>query len=126
MFVQLDVSILPEDKKNFDSLVAVMTGKYGPGDIEPGKITWSAGEFHVHALDKLKTYGALALVIEDPREKRELVALRESKAPPKAETSPVIKAVIDPEGKDKPNVKGDTSAVDAVIKAQGGEPEPKK
>jgi hypothetical protein len=126
MFVQLDVSILPEDKKNFESLVSVMTAKYGPGDVEPGEITWNAGEFQVHAVDKLKTYDALALVIEDPREKRELVALRESKAAPKPETSPVIKAVIDPEHKDKLNVKGDNSAVDAVIKAQGAGAEPKK
>jgi len=126
MFVQLDVSILPEDKKNFDSLVSVMSGKYGPGDIDPGEITWNAGDFIVHAYDKLKTYDALALVIEDPREKRELVALRESKAPPKPETSPVIKSVIDPEHKDQLNVKGDTSAVDAVIKAQGGDSTPPK
>src|SRR4051812_41792783 len=45
MFVSLDVSILPEDKKNFDTFQGVMQGQYGPGDVEPGLITWRAGEF---------------------------------------------------------------------------------
>jgi len=126
MFVQLDVSILPEDKKNFESLVKVMTGKYGPGNIEDKRITWHTDEFHVHAIDKLKDYGALAMVIEDPREKRELVALREAKKPPKEETSAVIKAVIDPDKKDHPDVKGNSAAVDAVIKAHGGGADEKK
>jgi hypothetical protein len=120
MFVQLDVSILPEDKKNFDSLQKFMTAKYGPGNVDDKRITWHADEFQVHAIDKLKDYGALALVIEDPREKRELVAIREAKKPPKEETSAVIKAVIDPDKKDHPEVKGNSAAVDAVIKAQGG------
>ena len=121
MFISLDVSILPEDKKNFETFQSVMTGQYGPGDVEPGQVSWNAGDFTVHAIDKLRTYDALALVIEDPREKKELVALREAKAPPKADTSPVIKAVIDTDHTDHPDVKaGGSSAVDAVINAQGG------
>ncbi|MDB4955017.1 MAG: hypothetical protein JWO36_2586 [Myxococcales bacterium] len=120
MFVSLDVSILPEDKKNFDTFKAVMEGKYGPGDIEEGKITWRTNEFDVRAVDHLKTYDAIALAIEDPKVVKELEPLRDAKRAPKAETSSVIKAVIDPEGKDHPDVKSNGGAVDAVIKAQGG------
>ena len=120
MFVSLDVSILPEDKRNFETFQGVMISQYGPGDVEPGLITWNAGEFEVRAIDKLKSYGALALVIEDPRVKKDVVALRIEKAPPKKETSSIIKAVIDTDHTDKPDVKANSNAVDEVIKAQGG------
>lgn len=120
MFISLDVSVLPEDKKNFETFRAVMTGQYGPGDVEDGRITWRTGEFQVRAVDKLKAYDALALIIEDPRTVKDLVAIRESKAPPKKETSAVIKAVIDTDGTSKPDVKSNSNAIDAVINAQGG------
>ncbi len=127
MFVSLDVSILPEDKKNFDTFQGVMTGQYGPGNVEPGRISWRTDEFEVRAIDKLKSYDALGLTIEDPRVRKEVLALREAKAPPKKETSAVIKAVIDPDHNDKPDVKANGNAVEEVIKAQGGAgPAPKK
>jgi hypothetical protein len=119
MFVSLDMSILPEDKKSFATFRQVMEGKYGPGEVEGGKITWRTPEFEVRAIDKLKSYDALALVIEDPRAKKEVVALREAKAPPPKETSSVIKAVIDPKHTDHPDVKQNGNAVDDVIRAQG-------
>jgi len=127
MFVSLDVSILPEDKKNFDTFQGVMQGKYGPGDVEATQITWRTDEFEVRAIDKLKNYDALGLVILDPRVLKELIPLREAKAPKKAETNSVIKAVIDPDQKDHPDVKQNGDAVGDVIKAQGGgTPAPKK
>jgi hypothetical protein len=119
MFIQLDVSILPEDKRNFETFKGVMTSSYGGGDVEADRITWRTPEFTVRAIDKLKAYGAVALVIEDPREVKELVAIREAKAPPKQETNPVIKAIVDTDGSSKPDVKNNT-AVDAVIQAHGG------
>ena len=120
MFVSLDVSILPEDKKNFDTFKAVMESKYGLGDIDAGKITWRTGEFEVRAVDHLKTYDAIALAIEDPKVVRELAPQRDAKRAPKAETSSVIKAVLDTDGKDHPDVKSNGGAVEEVIKAQGG------
>ncbi len=120
MFVSLDVSILPEDKRNFETFQGVMLGQYGPGDVDGGVITWNAGEFEVRAVDKLKSYGAIALVIEEPRVKKDVVAMRIEKAPPKKETNTIIKAVIDTDGTDKPDTKTNNNAVDAVIKAQGG------
>lgn len=120
MFISLDVSILPEDKKNFETFKSVMQGQYGAGLIEPGLITWRTSEFDVRAIDKLKTYDALALVIEDPRVRNEVLALRESKAPPKKETSSLIKAVVDTNNTDHPDVKPSSATVDHVIKAQGG------
>ncbi|MBA3502946.1 MAG: hypothetical protein M4D80_05155 [Myxococcota bacterium] len=119
MFIQLDVSILPEDKRNFETFKGVMTSSYGGGDVEADRITWKTSEFEVRAIDKLKAYGAVALVIEDPRVKKELVAIREAKAPPKKETNPVIKAIVDTDGSNKPDVKNN-KAVDAVIQQHGG------
>lgn len=118
MFISLDVSILPEDKKNFDTFASVMQSQFGAGDVEPGKITWSTSDFEVRAVDKLRSYDALAMVVEDPRVRPDLVALRESKAPPKKETSAIIKAVVDADNSDHPDVKSNSNAVDAVIKAQ--------
>ena len=42
------------------------------------------------------------------------------KAEKKPDTSPVIKSVIDTDGKDKPDVKSNNNAVDQVINAHGG------
>lgn len=120
MFVSLDVSILPEDKKNFETFAKVMQGQYGAGDVEQGVITWRTAEFDVRAVDKLKTYDALGLVIEDPRVKKDLIAIREAKAPPKKETNAVIKSVIDTDKADKMDYNKNSNAVDTVIKAQGG------
>ncbi len=127
MLISLDVSILPEDKKNFETFQGVMQGQYGNGLVEGDRITWSAGDFEVRAIDKLRAYDALALVIEDPRVRESVLALRKEKAPPPKETNAVIKAVIDKDNTDKPDVKSNSGAVDAVIKAQGtGTTTPKK
>jgi hypothetical protein len=123
MFVSLDVSILPEDKKNFATFESVMESKYGPGDVEGGKITWRSDDFEARAIDKLKTYDALALVVEDPRVRRQLEAVREAKAPPRHQGNTMIESVID-NGKDRPSVKSDSSTVDTVIRAQGGSAPP--
>jgi hypothetical protein len=125
MFVSLDVSILPAEKKNFDTFSSVMRGQYGPADIEGGTLSWKTAEFEVRAVDKLKTYDALGLVIEQPSVKKALVAMREEKAPPKKEGSAVIKAVVDKDGTDKPDVKSNGNAVEEVIKASGGTPKKK-
>jgi hypothetical protein len=126
MFVSLDVSILPEDKKNFATFKAVMEGKYGPGDIEDGRIGWHTDEFDARALDKLKSYDALALVIEDPRVRPQVDAARAAKAPPRHETPSVIKQVIDTDHKDHPDVKANSDTVDSVIRAQGNAAPPDK
>lgn len=119
MFIQLDVSILPEDKRNFEMFKDVMQNSYGAGDVESDRITWRTAEFEVRAIDKLKAYGAVALVIEDPRVKKELVAIREAKAPPKKDTNPIIKSIVETDGNSTPDVKNN-NAIDAVIQAQGG------
>jgi hypothetical protein len=122
MFVSLDVSVLPEDKKNFATLESYMEAKYGAGDadVESGVITWRAGEFDARAVDRLKDYDAIGIAIEDPKVKTEVLAEREQHAPPKKETPAVIKAVIDTDGKDHPDIKSNGGAIDAVIQAQGG------
>lgn len=119
MFISLDLSILPEDKRNFDTLQGVMQTQFGPGLVEPGRITWSTGDLKVRAVDKLSTYSAIGLTLEDPAIDKELVALREAKAPPKKETSSVIRAVVDDKN-EKIDVKANSGGVDAVIKAQKG------
>jgi hypothetical protein len=124
MFVSLDVSILPEDKKNFATFESVMESKYGPGEVEGGRITWRSDDFEARAVDKLKSYDALALVVEDPRVRRQVDAAREAKAPPRRQSNTMIQSVIDPDNKDHPSVKADSTTVDTVIRAQGGSATP--
>ena len=120
MYISLDVSIIPEDKRNFETFRGVMENQFGKGGIDGGTIAWRAGEFDVRAIDRLKDYGALGFVVEDPRVRDSVLALRnEHKAPPH-ETSAVIKSVIDTDNKDHPDIHANGGAVDAVIQAQGG------
>ena len=120
MFISLDVSMLPADKKNFDEFQKVMVGQYGDGDVSPGSLGWHTDDFDVRAVDKLKTYDALGLIIEDNKVRKDVDALREAKKPPKQETNAVINAVVDKDGKDHPDVKSNGNAVDDVINANGG------
>jgi hypothetical protein len=129
MFVQLDVSILPAEKRTFDTLQAYMTAKYGPGDLDTtmNKLSWHTDAFDVRAVDRLRDYDAIAISIEDGKVAREVASVREQHAPPKQETASVIKSVVDTDHKDHPDVKSNNDAVDQVIKAQGGgSPPPKK
>jgi hypothetical protein len=123
MFISLDVSILPEDKLNFETFRSTMERMYGPGEVQGGRITWRTDGFDARAVDKLKSYGALAQVVEDPRVRAQLETVREAKAPPRHQGNTMIQSVID-NGKDHPSVKADTTTVDTVIRAQGSSPPP--
>lgn len=122
MFVQQDVSVISEDKRTFATFQPELEKKYGPGDVDDGKLTWSTAEFEVRVVDKLKSYAALGLAIEDPRTRKAVEAVRVAKAPPKRQTNSVIRAVIDTDHNDHPDTKSNSNAVDDVIRAQGGTP----
>jgi hypothetical protein len=119
MYISLDVSMIPEEKRNFDTFKGVMESQYGKGQVDGGTIAWRAGEFDARAVDRLKDYGALGLVVEDPKVRTEVLALRESNAPKKEGTPNILNAVID-KNNEKMDVKSNAGAVDAVIQAQGG------
>src|SRR5437899_3183879 len=53
MYIQLDVSFIPEDKRNFETFKAAMEGQFGPGAVDEGTIMWRAGDFDVRAIDRL-------------------------------------------------------------------------
>jgi hypothetical protein len=128
MYLSLDVSIIPEDKRNFETFKGVMESAYGAGAVDGGTIAWRAGDFDVRAIDRLKDYGALGFVVEDPKVRGEVEGQREQHKVPEKGTSSVINAVIDKDNKDHPDMKANGGAVDAVIQAQGGggSPPPKK
>ncbi len=131
MYLSLDVSIIPEDKRTFDTFKGVMESAYGAGGIDNGTIMWRAGEFDVRAIDRLKDYGALGFVVEDPKVRSDVEAQREQHKVPEKGTSSVINAVIDKDHTDHPDMKSNGGAVESVIQAQGGggtapTPPPKK
>jgi hypothetical protein len=120
MYLSLDVSMIPEDKRNFDTFKGAMEGQFGKGGVDGGTISWRAGDFDARAVDRLKDYGALGLVVEDPRVRTDVLALRDQHKTAPHETSAVIKSVIDTNNSDHPDIKANGGAVDAVIQAQGG------
>ncbi|MEO8842421.1 MAG: hypothetical protein ABI591_02135 [Kofleriaceae bacterium] len=120
MYLSLDVSIIPEEKRNFETFKSVMEGQYGAGSVNQGTISWRAGEFDVRAVDRLKDYGALGLVVEDPKVRTDVMASREAHKPPEQAHNTIINSVIDKDNKDHPDMKSNGGAVDAVIQAQGG------
>lgn len=120
MYISLDVSIIPEEKRNFETFKGVMEGQYGAGQVADGTIAWRAGEFDVRAVDRLKNYGALGLAVEDPNVKKEVDAQREAHKGPAVEHNSIINSVIDKDNKDHPDMKANGGAVDAVIQSNGG------
>ncbi len=120
MFVSLDLSILPEDQRTSETFLKVMQGAYGNGLVEANTITWVTTDSTIRAVDKLKQLSALGVVLEESATVKELVAIREERAPKKDQGSSIIKAVVDTDGTDSPDVKQNSNAVDSVIKAQGG------
>lgn len=117
MFISLDTSAWPDETRNFASFRSSMEGRYGNGEVGEGKITWRAGEFEVHALDKLRTYSALCLVIYSPSVTKELEAKRTDKAPPKPTSNGIIDAVID-DGNSRPDIRVNGDTVEAVKNAK--------
>lgn len=117
MVLSLDTSAWPEGKRNFETFRDSMEGRYGAGDVDGGKITWRAKEFEVRAVDKLRTYSALCLVIENPAVAVDLAAKRVEKAGPPKKTSPIINAVID-DGSTAPDIKSNADTVEAVTNAK--------
>ncbi|HRC56001.1 MAG: hypothetical protein IPI49_23920 [Myxococcales bacterium] len=117
MFISLDTSVWPEETRNFAAFRQSMESRYGAGDVEDGKITWRAGEFEVRAVDKLRTYSALCLVIYNPAVTSGLEAKRKDKAAPPKKTSPIINAVID-DGNSQPDIKSNADTVEAVKNAK--------
>lgn len=120
--VLFDLSKFPEDKRTFDTMRGALEsdGKFGPGDFDNGVLSWTTPEFSVRTIDKLHMYSMLALAIEDPGTKKDVIALREEKAPKQKEGTSIINSVIDKDGTDHPDVKQNNNAVDTVIKANGG------
>lgn len=119
MYLSLDVSMIPEEKRTFETFKGVMEGQYGKGAVDGSTISWRAGEFDVRAVDRLKDYGALGLAVEDPSVRTSLMANRELHKAPDHPTNTIINSVIDKDQKDHPDMKANSGAVDAVIQAQG-------
>jgi hypothetical protein len=117
MFISLDTSVWPEETRTFAAFRASMETRYGQGEVEAGKITWHANEFEVRAIDKLRTFSALCLVIYNPSVAKNLEARRLDKAPPAVGTSSIINAVID-DGKSQPDIRSNGDTVEAVTNAK--------
>lgn len=117
MFISLDTSAWPEETRNFATFRQSMEGRYGAGDVDDGKIIWRAGDFEVRAVDKLRTYSALCLVIESPSVAKELEAKRIESAPPATGGSGIIDAVID-DGNSRPDIRSNGDTVEAVKNAK--------
>lgn len=115
MFITLDASLLPADKRNFETFQAVMFGRFGEGEVEPGRIVWRTDGFTASANDRLKDYAALALVIWDPAVAKSLEPLRAANAPKAKGPNALTKAVLATPD-DKPDINANRNAIDSVLK----------
>jgi hypothetical protein len=113
MFVAIDTKALAEDQRNFTFFRNLMESRYGKGKVEGSREKWDAGDFEVHAVDKMAFYGAFGLLIQDPKMLGAIAATREANAPAGKGKDAIIEVIRD-DGKGV-NLDENSDAVDAII-----------
>lgn len=94
MFISLDTSKLPSENRNFKSFQSAMQNRFGTGKVSDRTIVWVTSDFQVNAVDRLREYTALGLVIMDASTEKRLASAREANKAPPAKNS-VVDSVID-------------------------------
>ncbi len=121
MFIALNSVALKDEQRNFAFFQNLMEQRYGAGKVvaDKGTIEWKSPTYRVLAIDKLNFYGSFCLVVSDPREEEQLVAIRAAGVKPKPENK-VIKAVMSNDKQDdKPGLDENRGAVEGVVKGDG-------
>jgi hypothetical protein len=117
MFVALNSAPLKDEQRSFSYFQNLMEQRYGAGKVQADKgvIEWQSATYRVLAVDKLNFYGSFCLVISDPREDQELVAIRSARKIEKPENR-VIDSVTSKDAKeDTPGLEDNKDAVEGVV-----------
>ncbi len=121
MFVAIDTKALADDQRNFTFFRGLMEQRYGKARTVDGRAVWHAGDFEVHAVDKMAFYGSFALLIQHPGMLKDVTATRVANAPEAKKPDGMIE-VIKEKGNDsdKVNLDENSDAVDAIINGSKG------
>ena len=121
MFVAIDTKALADDQRNFTFFRGLMEQRYGKARTVDNRAVWNAGEFEVHAVDKMAFYGSFALLIQHPGMLKDVTATRVANAPEAKKPDGMIE-VIKEKGNDsdKVNLDENSDAVDAIINGSKG------
>ena len=119
MFVAIDTKALAEDQRNFTFFRNLMEARYGKGRVDGSREKWDAGDFEVHAVDKMAFYGSFGLLIQDPKVLPGLMATREANAPAAKGKDAIIEVIRD--NGDKPvDIHANDDGVDSIINGAKG------
>ncbi|HVV85324.1 MAG TPA: hypothetical protein VHE35_19815 [Kofleriaceae bacterium] len=116
MFISFDTKQLAAENRNFGYFVAMLEQRYGKSDMEDGYAAWVTPDFEVRAVDKMNFYGALGLLIQDPKQLAQIAEVRKAHAP-EAKAKDNIIEVIKQKGdaSDNVNLDENSDAVNAII-----------
>jgi hypothetical protein len=119
MFVAIDTKALAEDQRNFTFFRNLMESRYGKGRVADGREKWDAGDFEVHAVDKMAFYGSFGLLIQDPKVLPSLMATREANAPAAKGKDAIIEVIRD-DGTKPVDIHANDDGVDSIINGAKG------
>lgn len=115
MFVQLDTSKLGDDQKNFKVFRRLMEKRFGRGIVHDTGLSWKLRDIHVDALDKLRFYNSLCLVIANPRRAKLVAQLRADNTKKGSKYNSVIRSVIEDVDDGGPDLDEGGGTIDRLI-----------
>ena len=116
MFIAFDTKQLAPESRNFGYFSALLEQRYGKGRVEKNYEAWVAPEFEVRAVDKMAFYGALGLMIQDPKQLEGIAATRKANAPEGKAKDNIIEVIRQKgDASDNVNLDENNDAVNAII-----------
>ena len=116
MFIAFDTKQLAPESRNFGYFAALLEQRYGKGKMENKYMAWGTPEFEVRALDKMAFYGALGLMIQDPKQLPQIAQVRAANAPAAKGKDNIIEVIRQKgDASDNVNLDENSDAVNAII-----------
>ena len=116
MFIAFDTKQLPPESRKFSYFAALLEQRYGNGKMDKNFIAWGTPEFEVRAVDKMAFYGALGLLIQDPKQLTEIAQVRAANAPAAKGKDNIIEVIRQKgDASDNVNLDENNDAVNAII-----------
>ncbi len=116
MFIAFDTKQLAPESRNFGYFSALLEQRYGTGKMDNNYVAWMTPEFEVRAVDKMAFYGALGLLIQDPKALAPIAAIRKANAPAAKGKDNIIEVIRQKgDASDNVNLEENNDAVNAII-----------
>jgi hypothetical protein len=116
MFIAFDTKQLAPESRNFGYFSALLEQRYGKGKVDKNYEAWVAPEFEVRAVDKMAFYGALGLLIQDPKEAVAVAQVRAANEPAAKSKDNIIEVIRRKgDASDDVNLDENNDAVNAII-----------